>query len=678
MDEGKLNTASGQETEPAAKKTAEAEKVERGETPAAPRRKRRKAAVPAAAAEETDAAKAPATPPKERETTEKVGLPEKKTRTYSGKKANTTRRKKVVPAQTPAAQTSAEAARPDAEKTPKEEPAPVLPEKPEPPEIAEAPRPADKQELPETPQKPEIPEKAEPAEKPATAENAAMADGEAQTAPDPEEEKRAAELTRTVRLSIEQIMRQAAEQAEQTPEQEEKPQAEPEPVAQEETAPPTFLIRIRDRLAEGTFGLLKWLLLVLALVLLVAGLGVAWLYKNATPDMLPQIEVSFDGQELEPTSYKWAVPVISEKLKRTYADTNSATPIELGTIDCTAPAIEINTTKYTAALEIEDADKNKVFSGDLLAYKNFAFEENGNYVAKLILANDGTSYSTNAEVTGSQTYQFAFEVLLRPSVQLNSTSVTQGSVVAVRVTGLSPEDAPRLDTDFENAGFVPNGSKYVAYLAIPYDCETKEYPVKVHTENYDETVTLEVRARNWGYRDYSRQGQLTSPYLAEADVPQAVQSLLGTSDQKIYWAATGFVQPFISSITITLPFGTTEYVGRSVKERGLNQGTGRTNTNVLVTGRYGESLISPADGRIALAQDLGGAAGNTIVIDHGAGIKSVFYNLDSISVKQGSVVVKGQSIAVTKQITIGEVRVGKVAVEPMSIWRNQSDGIRFF
>ena len=136
--------------------------------------------------------------------------------------------------------------------------------------------------------------------------------------------------------------------------------------------------------------------------------------------------------------------------------------------------------------------------------------------------------------------------------------------------------------------------------------------------------------------------------------------------------------PFTDSIEISLAYGTTEYVGRTRTKRQAGTGSGRTSTNIVVTGRRGGQLIAPADGRVLLAEDLGGTAGNTIVIDHGAGVKSIFYNLRELSVQEGKTVIRGQQIATTNQATIGEVRIVDVPVEPLSIWRGQCDALRYY
>ena len=53
-------------------------------------------------------------------------------------------------------------------------------------------------------------------------------------------------------------------------------------------------------------------------------------------------------------------------------------------------------------------------------------------------------------------------------------------------------------------------------------------------------------------------------------------------------------------------------------------------------------MIVPASGHVLLAEDLGGSYGYTVVIDHGAGLRSIFYGLTALDVEAGDDVKQGQ------------------------------------
>ena len=158
-----------------------------------------------------------------------------------------------------------------------------------------------------------------------------------------------------------------------------------------------------------------------------------------------------------------------------------------------------------------------------------------------------------------------------------------------------------------------------------------------------------------------------------------MQKLLTSSEDTIAWSNGGFVQPFLHTLNIKLGFGTTEYVGRSYSERSTNNGAGgRTLTNLVLNTTSGELLIAPASGKVLLAKDLGGDLGYTLVIDHGAGVKSIFYNLQKISVKAGDSLKQGQTIATCGRTTVAEMRIGNVPIDPLQVWRGQCNALKYY
>lgn len=478
-----------------------------------------------------------------------------------------------------------------------------------------------------------------------------------------EERRRVAEMTRTVQVSIEQIMARAAEAA---PDAAEAPEAEEEP-------PQT----LGQRVGGGVLRLLKWLMLVVFLVLVIAGAGIAWLYRGATPDTLPQLGVTVGGQEVPAAAYDWQVPVVGNVIRRTYADTLLVEEYELPEpLDSLRPAVTIQPSGLESALTVQDDEGQEVFSGSLDRFKATGLPGGGSYRARLTLTQPVNRFGDGNAVSGSQTYLFRFEVNIRPSVRFSAQSAAQGDIVCLRVTNVPEGQTPTLQCDLKHGDFVQSGSSWLLYLPIPCDAQPGSYQLQVRTADYQETFGLTVRSTLWQTKDYGSNSQRVSPYIGLEDTPDEVQALLDTCDTELHWGKAGFVQPFLSSISITLPYGTTEYVGRSKSEIANGTGRGRTATNAVVSVKRGEALIAPGNGRVLLAEDLGGNAGGTVVIEHGAGLKSIFYGLGQLDVKKGDTVVKGQSLGKTGGTVIAEVRVGEVPVEPFAVWRGQCDAVK--
>lgn len=489
-----------------------------------------------------------------------------------------------------------------------------------------------------------------------------------------EDEKRLSDMTRTVQLSVEQIMARVSEE-ETAADESVQPETAPES-PEEEEAPAT----LRDHMRNGLSGMAKWMLLVLFFVLVIAGFGVAWLYRSATPDMLPKITVTFAGQTVEPVAYKWKVPVVGNIFKRTYEDTLNSTPMTLTEpIEQLSPDFTVSPSGYRTELTVTDSQDTVLFEGDIDSFSAYQFTANGTYTAKLIVHSDASSVPGDATVTGTETWQFAFTVGVRPSMRLSSTAVNQGSVVAVRVGDTLDGQPPQIQTNLTNTGFYAVSTGWVCYLPIPWNEPASTQTISVSAGGYTETMDLKINATDWAYKDYSSNSQRVSPYIGENDIPAELKKLLQTSEQTVAWSDGGFVQPFLNTLDVKLAFGTTEYAGRSYSERNSNNGAGgRTLTNLVLNTTAGELLIAPASGKVLLAKDLGGDFGYTLVIDHGAGVKSIFYNLQGISVKAGAAVKQGQTLATCGKTTVAEMRIGTVPIDSLQVWRGQCDALKYY
>ena len=649
----------------------------------APKKRRKRSSsgskkTAAKAAPTTEGAQAPAEKPKKKTTSRS------RTKAKPAEaKAEDKTEKKPAAEETPAPKTKAEEtpAVPETEPAkPEETPAvPETPEQAEPAESAQPDAPTETAEPSETPASAdETAKKPESEAKPETPAEAAVDSDEDDAPLPPDEEQRVSDITRTAQLSIQQIMAGLDEDTApaETPRE---PQPEPADDTDADTDAMDDADTLPQMLGRGVSNMAKWLVLVLVFVVAIAGGGVAFLYHNATPDMLPQINVSFDGQTLPPTAYRWHVPVVGDVFKRTYAETLSAAPIVLDEpVSGASPDFTVSSSKYSSEVTLTDMSGEELFTGSIKDFNAYLFTENGTYNAKLVLKSTAASEDDDARVTGSETWQFQFDVNIKPTIQLCNTSAVQGSVAAVRIgTTLSP-DAPAIKTELANTGFVKAANGWICYLPIPWNEPTGVVDVTVTADGYTETLQLEVRAASFTHKDYSRTSQMTSPYIGENDAPDAVAKLLTTVDDTVAWGIGGFVQPFLNSFSTPLTFGMTEYAGRSSSERGTNYGYGgRTSTNVVITPKKSnDSMIVPASGRVLLAKNLGGIYGNTVVIEHGAGLKSIFYGLAALNVETGDNVKQGQLLGVCGKAVVAEMRLGEVPIDPLLVWRGQCDGLK--
>lgn len=149
---------------------------------------------------------------------------------------------------------------------------------------------------------------------------------------------------------------------------------------------------------------------------------------------------------------------------------------------------------------------------------------------------------------------------------------------------------------------------------------------------------------------------------------EKVDALLYTQQPKMFrgtfkWPLTG---------RITSPFG----IMRAYNSGGFNN----IHTGIDIGGNpAGTEVKAPNDGVIVLAEDFY-ARGNTVVIEHGSGLKTLYYHLLKFFVREGQVVRRGEVIGLvgTTGYSTGphlhwEFRLNGVAVDPYFFIQNDLD-----
>ena len=482
-------------------------------------------------------------------------------------------------------------------------------------------------------------------------------------------------MTRTLQITIEQIMQESEkrEQAQAAP-----MPAAPEPLSEEPADEPedetaSTAVEILHSIAKGVS---KWLLLVVLFVAVIAGSGVAWLYRSATPDMIPQIEVSFAGQEPPVSAYNWKIPVVGHIFRRTYKQTVSAKPTALPLdVEDLTPRLRVAPVDYTTSFTVTDAAGQEVYNGTAEGFSAFRFTANGDYTAKLVVTRE-KEYADETEVIGSETRLFSFTVARSPSLRISPARSLPGTVAAVCAGKTLDGKQPQLQTSLPHTEFMQTANGWVCYLPLAWDTQPGSYEVVVTADGFIKPLVLTVAAAERPYADYYNNSQLCAYYIGEDDMPAAVKACLPGATVLPQWRDTGFAEP-IADYKTQLSFGMTEYVGRPKTERDTNPGTGgRTSVNVVLSTAKRGVLTAPAAGRILLADELPDPYGNTLVIDHGSGLLSIFYGLQELEVKHGDDVEQGQELAKAYRITIAEMRLMGVPIDPEPVWQNRSDALK--
>lgn len=223
--------------------------------------------------------------------------------------------------------------------------------------------------------------------------------------------------------------------------------------------------------------------------------------------------------------------------------------------------------------------------------------------------------------------------LLSPVLAQSQLSVTgnayQGSALFVRVTGEEKPEVSLGDTDYPVTG---GAGRWETVLPLATECPSSvTLVVKTPEQTWNRNVV--VKSRSYGHQSI----QISPSTLASYDKPQnkaddaaILKSLEEDRESRRFEA--DFDYPVKAPQTTGFGLKRTYNGWRKGWHKGLD-----------LAGREGEPVKAPADG-VVLHTARGVVNGNTVVLSHGAGVGTVYLHLNSIQVRPGQTVTRGQAI----------------------------------
>ena len=420
--------------------------------------------------------------------------------------------------------------------------------------------------------------------------------------------------------------------------------------------------------------LLLWLIGVAlgVVVLLAAVLGVS--YSFTSEGAKPASEVQFAGQELEPNGWCWQVPLLGGQVDKVFASPRTLTVQKLGVLYDAHPAFALPEWYSYGPLTITDSAGNVVFEGTAATYDDFLFPANGDYKAELtvwrlpdnMLATQFEGGSTGAlrknlglerpaKPTGWYRYSFRFTLQASADIAFSAERVEQGGIVGVRISGMTGDTAPTVETDLGNVQCVRAADGWRAYIPAAYNASSGGHAVNVTVNGETLTHTLVVLPKDFGTVEVDPEPAATD--AANAEFRNAVWGLYEAPAREKLWSG-GFVNPAENSMTL-VDYG-------QVKVTNGQQGS-RSNSTKLYT-IPGEPCRAPANGVVVLARNLA-LTGNTVVIDHGAGMRSYLYGLQALAVSEGQTVEKGQAVGALGEELTMDFKLGSKSVNPWLLFQ---------
>lgn len=421
---------------------------------------------------------------------------------------------------------------------------------------------------------------------------------------------------------------------------------------------------------------LLWVLgVVLGVAIFLGGvIGLSW--RSTGEQSLPDdTGISFAGAPLEKNGYCWQIPLVGALADRVFAQSNTLSTQKLGDIAVAAPRLRLPdwASPEISELTVRHKDSGELaFSGTIEEYADFCFTENGAYTAEMQLwrlpvgmeksqlagAYDKVVRDPRLEQParpmGWYGYRFSFDLMAAPQVTLSADRIRQGETVAVWVTGLPGEEPPVLSSELGKVQFIRDGDGWLGYLGAAYNADAKKHTITVTMGDVKSTVELVVTDRNFG----------NAPGIPDPEPLPGAEEEFRNTVWPLYTAPSGprkWVVAWDKPVT-----NQKILIGYGMYQMWNGKQGRKTNSTVYAT-TPGTQVITPTAGTVVLAKNLL-LTGNTVVIDHGAGVRSYLYGLADIYVKEGDELALCNPVGSTAETLTFDVKIGNKSISPDELY----------
>lgn len=238
---------------------------------------------------------------------------------------------------------------------------------------------------------------------------------------------------------------------------------------------------------------------------------------------------------------------------------------------------------------------------------------------------------------GQAKYEFELLYDIPASFKLVNKSLKQGEFTIIRVTNGNDDEIITASSDMmekEMLVFSNDGEKYI-YIPIKPDATVGEHTININAFSGPATLKFTVKKANFDTEsaNYRAEVIVMNTTKAKDDFNVLLDNLLEKGSTEMLWDGK-FVNPVNDGKTVC-NFGTTLNI--TGVESNLVKG-------MYISKEQGSDVVASNNGVVLYAGE-NDYAGNMVVIDHGLGLYSYYFNLGEIKCKEGDFVTKGSFIA---------------------------------
>ncbi|MGG1661013.1 M23 family metallopeptidase [Brevibacillus sp. NRS-1366] len=242
-------------------------------------------------------------------------------------------------------------------------------------------------------------------------------------------------------------------------------------------------------------------------------------------------------------------------------------------------------------------------------------------VAALTLVSGTSTYGQVVE--GAQV-QFAKQ---QPSLDVMPGSTYPGDVIFVRSS-----QAQTVTLFSQSYRLQPTQGEYARFIPIPFNAKPGSYQVQSADRKLSVPLTISPKKFEVDSITVSKQMNQMRQDTARIDADQKKINAARSASAKTPYFEGPFKQPAIGKLTT--PFG---------YQRVVNGVPANRHAAIDIANKTGTPIWASNHGKVVLADSLY-LTGNTIIIDHGLQVFSIYAHMSKLEVKTGQEVKQGQVI----------------------------------
>ena len=422
--------------------------------------------------------------------------------------------------------------------------------------------------------------------------------------------------------------------------------------------------------------ILLWLVGVALGVAVLLGAVMAASYSFTTDGSRPDPGAQFGSAALAVNGSCWRVPLIGGMLDKAFYAPSTLSVQKLGVLYEAHPEITLPewATHATLRITADGLGDAAYFDGTVEEYAGFLYPANGEYKAQLtvwrlpvgmtdvdfgqpadgaILRNSGLERPARA--AGYYQYSFRFTIQASAELELSAQRIEQGGVAALEISGMVGSGTPTVETDLGSVQCVRSPAGWRCYIPAAYNASAGSHDIAVTVNGETLTIALGVSARDFG--EAEAQPDPPASAAANEEFRNVIWAQYEAQARDKLWHGA-FLCP-VELYTVLLDYGQTRVMDGAR--------TTQSNSTLLYT-IPGDPVRAPADGVVVVAQNLA-LTGNTIVIDHGCGLRSYLYGLADLHVEKGQSVARGDAIGQAEEELTMDFKIGSKSISPWPLFQ---------